>query len=74
MKVSIIKKLMIGALTASLVMAHAKKAARSPILIGILACVLSYVGHNLFCYQTVLCTPFIFLIMGIGEWYGRQEN
>lgn len=53
---------------------YAKKAARFPILIGILACILSYVGHNLFCYQTVLCTPFIFLIMGIGEWYGRQEN
>ena len=53
---------------------YAKKAARSPILIGILACVLSYAGHNLFCYQTVLCTPFIFLIMGIGEWYVRQEN
>lgn len=59
---------------ASAAAGYAKKAARSPILIGILACVLSYVGHNLFCYQTVLCTPFIFLLMGIGEWYRRQEN
>lgn len=52
----------------------AKKKAENKILIGILACVLSYVGHNFFCYQTVLCTPFVFLIMGIGEWYSRKTK
>lgn len=50
----------------------AKKAVKSPIVIAGIACILSYAGHNLFCYQTVLCTPFIFLIMGIGEWYARK--
>lgn len=50
-----------------------KKVVKTPIAIGIIACVLSYVGHNIFCYQTVLCTPFIFMIMGIGEWYSRKE-
>lgn len=34
------------------------------LLVG--ACVAAYVGHNVFCYQQVLCTPFIFMILGIG--------
>lgn len=51
----------------------AGKAAKNPVVIGVMACVLSYVGHNVFCYQTVLCTPFIFLIMGIGEYYARKS-
>lgn len=50
----------------------ARKAVKNPIVIAVIACVLSYAGHNVFCYQTVLCTPFIFLIMGIGEWYARK--
>lgn len=52
----------------------AKKAADTPIAVGLIACILSYIGHNFFCYQTVLCTPFIFLIIGIGEWYSRKES
>lgn len=58
----------------SAVAGFAKKAAKSPILIGIIACIFSYGGHNLFCYQTVLCTPFIFMFMGIGEWYARKDS
>lgn len=42
------------------------------ILIGITACVAAYVGHNAFCYQQVLCTPFIMCIMGFGENTIRQ--
>lgn len=38
-----------------------------PLLIGILACTASYIGHNFFCYQQVLCTPFIICMIGIGE-------
>lgn len=52
----------------------AKKAVNSPLLIGIIACIAAYAGHNVFCYQTVLCTPFIFLLMGIGEWYARKSK
>lgn len=51
----------------------ARKAIKNPIVIAMIACILSYVGHNVFCYQTVLCTPFIFMIMGIGEWYARKS-
>lgn len=36
------------------------------------ACVGAYICHNLFCYQQVLCTPFIFLIMAMGETKGRK--
>ena len=49
-----------------------KEKKKDLLLIGIVACVLAYVGHNLFCYQTVLCTPFVFILMGIGEWYSRR--
>lgn len=44
----------------------AKNWKKQPILIGIFACVVSYMCHNVFCYQTVCCTPFIFLLIGIG--------
>ena len=28
--------------------------------------ILCYMGHNFFCYQQVMCTPFIFMFIGIG--------
>lgn len=37
-------------------------------LTGIAAAVVSYMAYNFFCYQQVLCTPFIFILMGIGEY------
>lgn len=43
-----------------------------PLLVGAIACVLAYVGHNLFCYQQVLCTPFIICIMGFAEYRIRS--
>ncbi|MFT3985939.1 MAG: O-antigen ligase family protein, partial [Lachnospiraceae bacterium] len=33
----------------------------------------SYFFHNLFCYQQVMCTPFIFLIIGLGEFVRREH-
>jgi len=50
------------------------KSSKNNILVGILACVASYIGHNLFCYQQVLCTPFIFVIMGVGECISRYDG
>lgn len=44
------------------------KAGRSnPALIAVALCLLSYTGHNVFCYQQAVCTPFVFLILGMGE-------
>lgn len=52
----------------------AKRAAREPVLIGVLLCILGYMGHNLFCYQQIICTPLIFIIMGAGEYVIRETK
>jgi hypothetical protein len=51
----------------------AKKQMESPILTGYIACVVSYMCHNFFCYQQVCCTPFLFLIIGAGM-YQLHKN
>lgn len=37
-------------------------------------CIAAYIGHNLFCYQQVLCTPYVFWIMGMGEAVIRKNK
>lgn len=52
-----------------------KNADKRPVLIACAACIASYMGHNLFCYQQVLCTPFVFIIMAIGMYeLGKTEE
>lgn len=46
---------------------YVKEYIKKPIVILGAMCIASYCGHNFFCYQTVLCTPFILVIMGICE-------
>lgn len=43
-------------------------------LAGIAAACMSYMCYNFFCYQQVLCTPFIFILMGIGEYVVREAD
>lgn len=50
-----------------------KKSAERPMLIGMAACIAAYMAHNIFCYQQVLCTPFVFLFMAIGEYQIRKK-
>lgn len=38
------------------------------LLVGAAASAVSYMAYNFFCYQQVCCTPFIFLLLGIGEY------
>lgn len=45
-----------------------------PFVLAIVLCTLSYMGHNAFCYQQVLCTPFMFILFGIGEAMIRGEK
>lgn len=52
--------------------AFIRHAERSPRLVAYAACVAAYMGHNLFCYQQVLCTPFVFLIMAFGVYELRK--
>ncbi len=51
-----------------------KMAAKKPFLIGVNMCVVAYMAHNLFCYQQIICTPLIFIIMGMGEAIARAKD
>lgn len=51
-----------------------KKAAGSPEMVMVIACVVAYVSHNFFCYQQVLCTPFIMIILGIAQYIMRKAE
>ncbi|MDE7231894.1 MAG: O-antigen ligase family protein, partial [Lachnospiraceae bacterium] len=44
------------------------------LLAGAAASAVSYMAYNFFCYQQVCCTPFVFLLLGIGEYLLRQEE
>ena len=50
-----------------------KKSSGRPVLIGMAACIAAYMAHNMFCYQQVLCTPFVFLFLAIGEYQIRKK-
>lgn len=43
-----------------------------PAAIPFMAATLAYMGHNFFCYQQCICTPTVFILMGIGEMVVRQ--
>ena len=49
-----------------------KGASENPMLAGATAAIVSYMAYNFFCYQQVLCTPFIFILIGIGEYVTKQ--
>lgn len=51
-----------------------KNSENRPLLIGMAACIAAYMAHNIFCYQQVLCTPFVFLFMAIGEYQIRKKT
>ena len=44
------------------------------LLAGVAASAVSYMAYNFFCYQQVCCTPFVFLLLGIGEYLLRSEK
>ena len=49
-----------------------KKAQKNPIMLGLALCVMGYACHNIFCYQQVCCTPFLFMALGVGESLTKQ--
>lgn len=51
-----------------------KKAKENPFMIAFALCIMGYACHNIFCYQQVCCTPFLFLALGIGESLTKSEN
>lgn len=44
------------------------------LLVGAAASAVSYMAYNFFCYQQVCCTPFVFLMLGIGEYVLRRKE
>ena len=44
------------------------------LLAGVAASAVSYMAYNFFCYQQVCCTPFVFMLLGIGEYLLRREK
>ncbi len=57
----------------SAVLRFMKRAGRYPELLAIGICILCYMGHNFFCYQQIVCTPIVFILMGAGEGIIRQK-
>ena len=43
-------------------------------LVGVAAAAVSYMAYNFFCYQQVCCTPFVFLLLGVGEYVWRKDK
>lgn len=58
----------------SAVVRFLRKAKEQPMLCLCTAAVLSYSIHNMVSFQQVLSTPFVFLIMGIGEGLCRRRK
>ena len=50
----------------------AKKADVTGELVAPAMCVAAYMAHNFFCYQQIICTPLIFIVIGIGEQMARD--
>lgn len=44
-----------------------RKSKEHPELTAIAISVICYMGHNFFCYQQVVCTPTLFILIGCGE-------
>ncbi|MCM1156130.1 MAG: O-antigen ligase family protein [Roseburia sp.] len=41
---------------------------------AIALCITAYLVHNFFCYQQVVCTPFVFILMGMAESRLRKQQ
>lgn len=53
-----------------------KKSVELPETLAPAMCIAAYMMHNFFCYQQIICTPIVFIIIGAGEMlcrYGRRE-
>lgn len=47
---------------------------KTPVTLGFAACVAAYMAHNMFCYQQVLCTPYVFLFIALAEYQIRKKT
>ena len=47
---------------------------KNPLLPAFALCIVSYMVHNIFCYEQVCCTPFFYILMGIGSNFIHNET
>lgn len=50
------------------------KAKEKPFMIAFALCIMGYACHNIFCYQQVCATTFLFIALGMGESLTKSEN
>lgn len=62
-----------GGIFVSAVCVFLKNRKKDIMLSAVAICVLSYMFHNIFCYQQVMCTPIVFILMGIGACYLKRS-
>lgn len=51
-----------------------KKGERQPLLYVFAVCVICYLVNNLISFAQILNIPFLFLLLGMGEYYLKEEN
>ena len=51
-----------------------KGAKKEPCLYGAAIAITAYILHNFFCYQQIICTPAIFILMGMAQSVMRYGN
>ena len=43
-----------------------KNRKENPLLPAFALCIAAYMAHNIFCYEQVCCSPFFYIILGLG--------
>lgn len=51
-----------------------KASKKEPLFLAVAASIVSYAMHNFFCYQTICCTPFLFLILAVGAKWLKSKS
>lgn len=52
---------------------YGRKNADGAAVYGIAIAVIAYMLHNFFCYQQIICTPIIFILMGMAAAYMKKD-
>ncbi|MDE6883633.1 MAG: O-antigen ligase family protein [Lachnospiraceae bacterium] len=59
---------------ATAIMRFAKRAGRKPLLCACAMALSAYMVHNMVSFQQILSTPYIFIVLGIGEGLVREDG
>lgn len=62
-----------GGMFVSSIVSFIRNRNKSPYIYGAAVCVISYMAHNVFCYQTCCNTPFLIAIIGVAVAINRMK-